>query len=473
MTALIAAVLVLALGAAACLLPLRNPTSAGIGVASQCIATGLVWTATVPVLFGGSPVVGDLAWAYPVGTLRIRLDALGAFFLVWSLPMTLLGSIDAVGYLSPYFESKRHLGVHYSLLNLTSLSFVLVYTGDHALIFLLGWEIAALAAWLLVIWDYTNQKVRFARFNYLVSTGTCCTTRYRTRRRSTGSASHSRCGTTRSPISRFATRVSTFPVAETICRTVPGNASAQVNRSPGVARHPVHQGSAPRQSDRVPRQAGHRCARLRHRVRCVRRRLPDRGDHAEPRADRPRSMCALRRLRAGVPSAKLTFTSDFQLASTERGGLMISASRSAPDPVKVSEALRKRLGRSLKLRSVSAGGCNGCELEPNALTNVNFDIGRYGIDIVASPRHADGLVLTGPITRNMAEALQLCWDAMPEPKLVIAVGAGAISGSPFEGSSAIDRSFLERFKPTLYVPGCPPHPLTFVCGILDLLGIAS
>jgi Ni,Fe-hydrogenase III small subunit/NAD-dependent dihydropyrimidine dehydrogenase PreA subunit len=173
------------------------------------------------------------------------------------------------------------------------------------------------------------------------------------------------------------------------------------------------------------------------------------------------------------PSAKLTFTNDFQLASTERGGLVISATRPAPDPVKVSEALRKRFGRSLKLRSVSAGGCNGCELEVNALTNVNFDIGRYGIDIVASPRHADGLVLTGPITRNMAEALQLCWDAMPEPKLVIAVGACAISGSPFEGSPALDRSFLERFKPTLYVPGCPPHPLTFVCGVLDLLGIAS
>jgi Ni,Fe-hydrogenase III small subunit/NAD-dependent dihydropyrimidine dehydrogenase PreA subunit len=173
------------------------------------------------------------------------------------------------------------------------------------------------------------------------------------------------------------------------------------------------------------------------------------------------------------PSAKLSFTSDFQLASTEREGLVISASRPAPDPVKVSAALRKRFGRSLKLRSVSAGGCSGCELEVNALTNVNFDIGRYGIDIVASPRHADGLVLTGPITRNMAEALQLCWDAMPEPKLVIAVGACAISGSPFEGSSATERSFLDRFKPTLYVPGCPPHPLSFVCGVLDLLGIAS
>ncbi len=155
------------------------------------------------------------------------------------------------------------------------------------------------------------------------------------------------------------------------------------------------------------------------------------------------------------PAGKLSFSNEFQLAATERAGLVVSAHRPSLDPIQVSAARRQRFGRSLKLRSVSAGGCNGCELEVNALTNVNFDIGRYGIDIVASPRHADGLVLTGPITRNMAEALQLCWDAMPEPKLVIAVGACAISGSPFEGSSALDRGFLERFKPTLYVPGCP------------------
>ena len=173
------------------------------------------------------------------------------------------------------------------------------------------------------------------------------------------------------------------------------------------------------------------------------------------------------------PAGTLRYSNDFKLAATDPAGLVIGVERPAPDPVQVSAALKKRFGRSLKLRAVSAGGCNGCELEVNALTNVNFDIGRYGIDIVASPRHADGLVLTGPITRNMAEALQLCWDGMPEPKLVIAVGACAISGSPFEGSQALDRSFLDRYKPALYVPGCPPHPLTFVCGILDLLGIAS
>jgi hydrogenase-4 component B len=134
------------------------------------LATALVWSTLAPVLFGGATVNGELAWSYPVGTLRIELDALGAFFLAWAMPMTLLGSVYAVGYMRPSFNSKRHLGVHYALLNLTSLSFVLVYTAQHALVFLLGWEIAALAAWLLVIWDYTNQKVRFAGFNYLVST---------------------------------------------------------------------------------------------------------------------------------------------------------------------------------------------------------------------------------------------------------------------------------------------------------------
>lgn len=170
---------------------------------------------------------------------------------------------------------------------------------------------------------------------------------------------------------------------------------------------------------------------------------------------------------------QISFSSDFRLASTTREALVVSAQRPDLDPIQVSKALRERFGRSLKLRAVSGGGCNGCELEVNALTNVNFDIARYGIDIVASPRHADGLVLTGPITRNMAQAVQICWDAMPEPKLVIAVGACAISGGIFAASDAVDRAFLDRVKPSLYVPGCPPHPLTFITGILDLLGIPT
>lgn len=173
------------------------------------------------------------------------------------------------------------------------------------------------------------------------------------------------------------------------------------------------------------------------------------------------------------PSSKLSFSNDVKLAATSREGLTVSAAHPNLDPVKVSAALHQHFGRSLKLRSVSAGGCNGCELEINALSNVNFDLGRYGIDIVASPRHADALVITGPITRNMVHALQTCWDAMPEPKLVIAVGACAISGGIFANRDTLDRHFLETFKPSLYVPGCPAHPLTFICGILDLLGIAS
>ena len=173
------------------------------------------------------------------------------------------------------------------------------------------------------------------------------------------------------------------------------------------------------------------------------------------------------------PSGKISFSNDVRLASTRRDALTVSAAHPDIDPVQVSAELHKRFGRSLKLRSVSAGGCNGCEMEINALSNVNFDLGRYGIDIVASPRHADGLVLSGPISRNMAQALQICWDAMPEPKLVIAVGACAISGGVFADSDALDRQFLEQIKPSLYVPGCPAHPLTFISGIMDLLGIAS
>ncbi|MCU0456801.1 MAG: NADH:ubiquinone oxidoreductase, partial [Bacteroidales bacterium] len=112
-----------------------------------------------------------------------------------------------------------------------------------------------------------------------------------------------------------------------------------------------------------------------------------------------------------------------------------------------------------------------CEMELNAAGNVNFDMGRYGIEFVASPRHADGIVITGPITENMSEALQITYDAVPEPKIIILVGTDAISGGIFSKSPAVNRKFTESHKIDLYVPGNPAHPLTFINGIMDLLGI--
>ncbi|MBN2753704.1 MAG: NADH:ubiquinone oxidoreductase [Candidatus Goldbacteria bacterium] len=141
------------------------------------------------------------------------------------------------------------------------------------------------------------------------------------------------------------------------------------------------------------------------------------------------------------------------------------------DAAVMARAEIKRLfGRSLKLRQVSAGGCNGCEMELNACTNVNFDMGRFGIDFVASPRHADGIVITGPVTKNMAPALEDTYKAIASPKIIIAAGTCAISGGIFKDSEELDRSFFDRHKVDLYVPGCQVHPLTFVNGVLRFLG---
>lgn len=176
--------------------------------------------------------------------------------------------------------------------------------------------------------------------------------------------------------------------------------------------------------------------------------------------------CAL-----ACPSEKIVFTPEPRMGAADLDGLVVHPGRAAPTPVATSRALHALFGRSLKLRQVSAGGCNACEMELNALANVNFDLQRFGIEWVASPRHADALVVTGPITRNMTEALQLAWDAMPSPRFVVSVGACAISGGLYANSPALDRGFADRIAPTLYVPGCPPHPLTFIHAILDLLGI--
>jgi len=169
---------------------------------------------------------------------------------------------------------------------------------------------------------------------------------------------------------------------------------------------------------------------------------------------------------------KIRFTTDHKIAVNNRGRLMIKEGQYEPielNPELIRKEIYKYFSSSLKLRQVSAGGDNSCELELNACGNVNFDMGRFGIEFVASPRHADGIVITGPITENMAEPLQICYDAIPEPKIIILAGTDAISGGIFEGSPALNRSFLSRYKIDLYVPGNPIHPLTFINGVLELI----
>lgn len=170
------------------------------------------------------------------------------------------------------------------------------------------------------------------------------------------------------------------------------------------------------------------------------------------------------------PADKFDFTTDPRMASATRAGLVVRQGDGDPAAVETTARFKALFGRSVRLRQVSAGGCNGCEMELGATANVNFDLQRYGIDWVASPRHADGIVLTGPVTRNMARAALLAWDGTPQPRFLIAVGACAISGGLFQHGADTDRTLLESAPPIAYVPGCPPHPLTFAHAILDLLG---
>jgi Ni,Fe-hydrogenase III small subunit len=168
---------------------------------------------------------------------------------------------------------------------------------------------------------------------------------------------------------------------------------------------------------------------------------------------------------------KITFTKDYKIATNVPERLVIREGEDKAvevDPEKVRKEIHRILGRSLKLRQISAGGDNSCEIELNSANNVQFDMSRFGIDFVASPRHADGIVITGPITKNMAEAVQICYDATPDPKIIVLVGTDAISGGLFADSPAIDRSFLEKYPVDLYIPGNPAHPLTIVNGLLDL-----
>ena len=169
---------------------------------------------------------------------------------------------------------------------------------------------------------------------------------------------------------------------------------------------------------------------------------------------------------------KIKFNKEYKTATNSRELLVIK--EGADNPIELNpDLIRKEIGDyfsgSLKLRQVCAGGDGSCELELGASGNVNFDMGRFGIEFVPSPRHADGIVITGPITKNMAESLQICYDAMPEPKIFILAGTDAISGGIFVDSPALDRSFLDKHQVDLYVPGNPIHPLTFINGVLDLI----
>jgi Ni,Fe-hydrogenase III small subunit len=168
------------------------------------------------------------------------------------------------------------------------------------------------------------------------------------------------------------------------------------------------------------------------------------------------------------PERAIAFSREYALASTSREGLLASPG-ARPKVEALGREMRRLFGRSLKLRQVCAGGCGACEADLNVLSTVVYDLGRFGIQFVASPRHADGIVVTGPVSANMAEALRLTYEAVPEPRLVILAGACAISGGPFAGSPAVE-GLPAGIPAHLFIPGCPPHPLTLLDGFLRLLG---
>src|SRR6185436_19485405 len=171
------------------------------------------------------------------------------------------------------------------------------------------------------------------------------------------------------------------------------------------------------------------------------------------------------------PQKAITQTGDHRMAGRRREDLVLGGS--GREQVRLAAALEEKLrqlfGRALRLRQVSAGGCAACEADTNVLGTIGWDLGRFGIQFVASPRHADGLLITGPVTKNMELALKKTYDAVAAPKIVIAVGACAIAGGPFIGHAQHNSGASGLLPVDLFIPGCPPHPLTILDGLLRLL----
>jgi Ni,Fe-hydrogenase III small subunit/ferredoxin len=169
------------------------------------------------------------------------------------------------------------------------------------------------------------------------------------------------------------------------------------------------------------------------------------------------------------PHGGVAYSNDHRLAVNRREDLLVRGGEERRLAKALDAKMLALFGRSLKFRSVVAGGCNGCEADTNVLATIGWDIGRFGIQFVASPRHADGLWVTGPVTEHMREALMLTYEAIPAPKLVVACGACAINGGPFIGSPEAHDGIEGMLPVDLYIPGCPPHPVTILDGLLRML----
>jgi len=195
---------------------------------------------------------------------------------------------------------------------------------------------------------------------------------------------------------------------------------------------------------------------------------------------------------SACPNQVISFSREYRMSARNRRDLMMAEEQLAlPVAAELDAKMKRLFGHSLKLRQVSAGGCNACEADVNVLGTLAWDLGRFGIQFVASPRHADGLLITGPVTKNMELALRKTYEAVPDPKLVIAVGACAVSGGLYVGREAVSGGTdgtlggvnelsggtdeplhgAESCLPVdLFIPGCPPHPLTILEGLLRLVG---